>query len=256
MTVLAAEWIKLRSLRSTWVVLAIALGAVPLALLLAWWAAGLYDAAPPARRPSARVAELEDVVLIVPQLGVGVLGVLAMTSEYASGLVASTFAAVPRRWPVLAAKAAAVASCGLVVGQAVMFAAAYGTRAVIGERFQDLTPVSGKVTLLVASGVSVAVFGLLGLGLGAILRHAAAAVAILVGVLYVVPIVVARFPEPWGRRLGSLMFGGLPGQIAGADMTNSVFGALLPPWAATVALALYAGVPLLAGAWAMRLRDA
>lgn len=255
MNVLAAEWIKLRSVRSTLLILAVAVGAIGLAAAIALSAAAAYDASSPARRASARMVELEDVMIAVPQLCLGILGVLAMTSEYATGLIRMSLAVVPRRWPVLLAKSVVVGALALVVGPVVMFATAAASRAIVGSRFA-LAPISDRVPMLVVSSLSVVVFALLGLGLGAVFRHAAAAISVVVGLVYVIPMIVGNLPEPWSERLGSVMIGALPGEIAGADLTNSVYGSLLPPVVAAVVLAAYALIPLAGGALLLRTRDA
>jgi hypothetical protein len=101
----------------------------------------------------------------------------------------------------------------------------------------------------------VPVFSLLGLGLGALLRSAAGAIAILAGLVYVIPIVIGNIPEPWSERLGSLMIGALPREITGDIITTSVYGSLLSPVAAFAVLVAYAALPLLAAAWLVRRRD-
>ncbi|MFE3449266.1 ABC transporter permease [Nonomuraea sp. NPDC059194] len=252
---IAAEWLKLRSIRSSHLLLGLSLAAIPLAVAVAWSAIGMYDSATPAMRRTARIAELEEVVLIVPQLCMGIMGVLAITSEYATGLIRTSLALVPRRWPVLTAKSAVVGGLGLVVGPVVVFATYAVTAAMLDGRF-PVAPLAERWPTLVASSVTVAVFALLGLGLGAVLRSAAGAIAVLVGLVYVIPIVVGNLPEPWSERLGSVMIGALPREITGADLTSSVYGALLPPVVAGVVLALYAVAPVAAGLLLLRHRDA
>ncbi|MFD1939003.1 ABC transporter permease [Nonomuraea mangrovi] len=255
MKVLASEWLKIRSIRSSHLLVLIGLGAILLAVAVAFSAISMYDNASPAMRRSARIAELEEVVLIVPQLCMGIMGVLAITSEYATGQIRTSLALVPRRWPVLMAKSAVVGGLGLVVGPVVVFV----TYAVAKQMLEGRYPVASfaeRFPTLVTSSLTVAVFALVGLGLGTVLRSAAGSIAVLVGLVYVIPIVVGNLPEPWSERFGSLMIGALPREITGADLTSSVYGALLPPVAAGVVLALYAVVPLLAGALLLRHRDA
>ncbi|MEV4164643.1 ABC transporter permease [Nonomuraea dietziae] len=254
MNVLAAEWLKIRSIRSSHLILAISLGAILLAVAVAMSAIAMYDSAPASMRAGARIAELEEVVLIVPQLAMGIMGVLAITSEYATGLIRTSFALVPGRRPVLAAKSVVVGGLGLVVGPVVVFA----TYAVSWSMLESRYPVAGfadRLPTLVTSSLTVAVYALLGLGLGAVLRSAAGAIAILVGLVYVIPMIVGNLPEPWSERLGSVMLGALPREITGEDLTSSVYGALLSPFAAAVVLVLYAAVPLGAGLLLIRRRD-
>ncbi|MGN9838099.1 ABC transporter permease subunit [Nonomuraea sp. H19] len=257
MSVLASEWLKVRSVRSTYLILGLSLGAVLLGLALAVMAAGMYDSAPPDQRPSARIAELEEVVVILPQLCMGILGTLVMASEYVTGLIRTTLTLVPRRWPVLAAKAAIVGTLGLIIGPATVFGTYLVSRWVLGDRFSGAyaTPILDKLPLLAATSLTVPVFALLGLGLGALFRSAAGAIAIMAGLVYVIPIVIGNIPEPWSERLGSIMIGGLPRQIIGESNASSVYGSLLPPAAAAAVLAAYAALPLVAAAWLVRRRD-
>lgn len=255
MNVLASEWLKLRSVRSSRLAVGIGLGAVLLAAAVAWSAIAMYDNATPLMRSRARIAELEEVVLIVPQLSLGVMGVLAITSEYTTGLIRTSLASVPRRWPVLAAKAAVVGGVALAVGPIVVFGTFFVSRWMLAGRYPQSSLLDAWPTLTTSS-LSVAVFALLGLGLGAVLRSAAGSIAILAGLVYVIPMIVGNLPEPWSERLGSVMIGALPREITGDDLTSSVYGALLPPPVAALVFAAYAVLPLLAGAWLLRRRDA
>jgi ABC-2 type transport system permease protein len=258
MSTLTSEWLKVRSVRSTYLILGLSLGAVLLGLALAMMAAGMYDSAPPDQRPSARISDLEEVVVMVPQLCLGILGTLVMTSEYATGLIRTSLAVVPRRWPMLAAKAAVVGTLGAIVGPAAVFGAYLGSRWVLGDRFSGAyaTSLLDKLPILTATSLTVPAFALLGLGLGALLRSTAGAITVLAGLVYVVPMIIGKIPEPWSERLGSIMIGGLPRQITGDSNANSVYGSLLPPVAAAAVLIAYAALPLLAATWLLRRRDA
>jgi ABC-2 type transport system permease protein len=257
-SVLTSEWLKVRSVRSSHLILGISLGAILLGLAIAASAAVAYDNAPPDRQSIARMAGLEEVVVMVPQLCLGVLGVLAITSEYATGLIRTSLAIVPRRWPVLAAKAAVLGALGLLIGPIVVFGTYFAAQSVLGSRFAGAytSPFAEKLPLLAATSLTVAVFALLGLGLGTVLRSAAAAIGVLVGLAYVIPMIIGNIPEPWSERLGSLMIGALPSEITGDSLANSVYGALLPPALAAAVLIAYAALPLLAAAWSIRRRDA
>ncbi|TDC04995.1 ABC transporter permease [Nonomuraea longispora] len=256
--VLASEWIKLRSVRSTHLILVLGISAVLLGYALANMAAGMYDDAPPQQRLSARIADIEEVVAIVPQLCMGILGTLAITSEYATGMIRTSLTIVPRRWPMLVAKSAVVGALGLITGATAVFGTYAVTRWVLGDRFSGAyTAVfADRLPLLIAISVSVPVFALLGLGLGALMRSSAGAIAILVGLVYVIPMIIGNIPEPWSERLGSVMIGALPREITGDTITTSVYGSLLPPALAAAVLVAYAALPLLAAAWLMRRRNA
>jgi hypothetical protein len=258
MSVLASEWLKIRSVRSSHLIVGISLAGILLGLGLAWVTADMYDNAAPAQKPGARLAELEEVVLMVPQLCMGILGVLTMTSEYATGSIRTTLTVVPKRWPVMAGKSVVVSAIALFAGSAVIFGTYLVCRSLIGDRFGGIyqVPFTDKLPLLISLALTVPVFALLGVGLGAVLRSISGAIVVLVGAIYVIPIIVGNLPEPWSDLLGSVMIGALPHELTSDTTTNTVYGSLLPPAAAGAVLVAYALLPLLAGTWLLRRRDA
>ncbi|SDL90428.1 ABC transporter permease subunit [Nonomuraea jiangxiensis] len=257
MSVLAAEWLKVRSVRSTYLIVGLSLAAVLLGFAIATAAIDMYDSASPAQQAGARIADLEEVLAIVPQLCMGVLGVLTITSEYITGLIKTSLTVVPRRWPIIAAKSTIVATLGLIIGSTAVFGTYFVARWVLGDRFSGAYtgPLSDRLPLLVAISLTVPVFALLGLGLGALLRSAAGAITVIVGLVYVIPIIVGNIPEPWSERLGSVMIAALPREITGDLNVTSVYGSLLPPAAAAAVLIAYATLPPLAAIWLVRRRD-
>ena len=160
------EWIKLASLRSTWATLGITIAAAAGIAVLA--AAGT-------KSPSPDLTNSMMTGMFAGVLLAGVLGVLAVTSEYTSGTIRATLAAAPRRPLVLAAKAAVFGVTTLITGQAAAFLAFFAGRTALGHGIA--APALGQPGVLrtiVLSGASLALIGLLGLGLGAIIRHTAA----------------------------------------------------------------------------------
>jgi ABC-2 type transport system permease protein len=172
------EWIKLRSLRSTWWTFGAALaGAVAIAV-----AVGANSDDPSADVTNNVLAGVAPGLLLI-----GVLGVLTMTSEYSSGMVRATLAAVPDRRVLLAAKAAVFGGVTLAVAEATAFTAFLAGRAALPARVA--APGLGDPGVLravVLSGVGMALIGLFGLGLGALVRHSAAALAVYAGAVFVV----------------------------------------------------------------------
>lgn len=172
------EWIKLRSLRSTWWTFGAALaGAVAIAA-----AVGANSDDPSADVTNDVLAGVAPGLLLI-----GVLGVLTMTSEYSSGMVRATLAAVPDRRVLLAAKAAVFGGVTLAVAEATAFTAFLAGRAALPDR----VPAPGLgdpgvLRAIVLSGVGMALIGLFGLGLGALIRHSAAALAVYAGAVFVV----------------------------------------------------------------------
>jgi ABC-type transport system involved in multi-copper enzyme maturation permease subunit len=191
-----AEWTKLRTVRSTiWtlaltVVLGIGISALATAETRAHWATMSL-----ANRSGFDPASTSLIGVFLGQFTLGVLGVLAMSGEYGSGTIRATFSAAPRRPLALGAKAAVFGLLALVVAEVVAFASfllgqalltAPATHATLG------TP--GALRQVVGSGLYLCVIGLLGLGLATIIRHTAGAISAFVGILLVLPIIVAALP--------------------------------------------------------------
>ena len=168
-----AEWAKLTSLRSTKVTVLVTVAGT---LLVTWlssrsalhhprqWYQG-FD-------PTAQSLN----GLLVGSLAIGVLGVLAMTGEYGSGTIRSSLAAVPRRGVFMAAKVLVVGLCALVIAEVLSFASFFFGQAILsGGAPTAALNQPGVLRAIVLSGVFLALFALLGLGLGAIIRHTAGA---------------------------------------------------------------------------------
>jgi hypothetical protein len=243
------EWRKLRSVRSTWWTLAVfAAGMVGIAILV-----GLKAPAHPA--PSYDPTEDGFAGLAIGQLALGILGVLALSTEFTSGSIRSTFAAVPRRGWVLAAKAAVITTVTLVAGEVLAFASfAAGQAAAQAAMPHGLHAALGQPGVLRAvlmGGAYPALIALIGLGLAALIRHTAGAISAIVGVVFVLPLVLL----PLGEQSAVMKF--LPMLIAENSLTavkpvtNS-----LSAGAGLAMLCLYAAVALAAGGWALARRDA
>jgi len=243
------EWIKLRSLRSTWWTLVIAAaGAVGIGIAVG-------------TNTVNRAGDLTNNALagIVPSLLlIGVLGALAMTGEYSSGTIRTTLAAAPRRPLLLSAKALVFGAMALAVGEAASFISFFAGGAALrhGIAAPALTQ-PGVLRAVLLSGAGFCLVGLLGMGLGAIIRHSGAAIGAVVGGVYVIPTAVAAAAHGVGVYT--------PIIIIGNSLTTtkpepcSADGQCLHPlsaWAGLGLLGLYAAVALAAGCWLFARRDA
>ena len=251
-TVARMEWLKLRSVRSTWwTLLVFAAGMVGLAILVVahvHWAT-----------MSAADRALFDPTndsfggLIIGQLAIGVLGALAVTSEFSSGMIRATLAAVPRRPLVLAAKAAVVAAVTLVAGEILAFAALWAGEAVLRSPAPHATlGQPGVLRAVLMAGAYPALIALIGLGLGALIRHTAGAISAVVGVLFVLPLIL----ELLGTSIQNAAGRFVPMLIAENSLTavNPVPHTLSPGLGFAL-LVLYAAAALAAGGWALVRRD-
>jgi hypothetical protein len=240
------EWIKLRSLRSTWWALGLTVaGAIGIAVAVG---VNTKDAS----------ADLTNNALAGISLGlllVGVLGVLLMTGEYTSGMIRATLTAIPNRPMVLAAKAAVFGVVALAAGEAAAFIAFLAGGAALPQTIQP--PGFGQPGVLravVLGGAGYCLIGLIGLGLGAIVRHTPAAIAILVGGVYVLAQMVAAFAPAIMPYLPIAIVANSLSVVQPVEAGGQV--SFLSPLAGLGMLCLYAAVTLGAGAWLLARRDA
>lgn len=256
---LASEWLKLRSLRAMLYIIVVAAAGVLVAALLAWYAAKGWDRATPERRGEFSLGPMAELTSWGAQLCMAVLGVLAITSEYSSGMIRTSLVAVPQRRALLAAKATVVAGLALIVGLVITFVTFLVSRAIIADRPMRFytSAVSEEIPLLLALGLSVMVFALVGLGLGAVLRSSAGAIATIAVLWYILPTLTSFLPEPWRDRAASLVLMSLPRQLAGAESAGvTALDGILSPMGALAVLMAYVAAPLGGAAILISRRDA
>jgi ABC-2 type transport system permease protein len=239
------EWIKLRSLRSTWWTLAIAVaGAVAIAATVG---VNTKDA-------SADLTNNALAGISVGLLLIGVLGVLVMTGEYSSGGISATLAAIPNRPLLLAAKATVFGVVALAVGEAAAFIAFFtGGAALPGSVPGPALGQPGVLRAVLLSGVGFCLIGLIGLGLGTIIRHTPAAIAVLVGGVYVAAQAVGGFAHAVIRYVPISIVANSLSVVKPMAQDGAHF---LSPWAGLGMLSLYTAVTLGIGGWLLARRDA
>jgi len=252
-TLATAEWLKLRATRSTWWTLLIfAAGMVGLAVLILshqhWASMNAAD------RATFDPTDDGFAGLAIGQLAIGVLAVLAITSEFSSGLIRATFAAAPRRRLVLAAKTAVVGAVALVAGEILAFAAfAAGEAALRAPAPHATLAQPGVLRAVLMAGAYPALIALIGLGLGAVIRHTAGAICALVGVLFVLPLILV----PMGTSIQDSVGQFMPMIIAENSLTAVVpVPHSLSPGVGFGMLCAYAAAALAIGGWVLARRDA
>ncbi|MGE5288668.1 MAG: ABC transporter permease [Micromonosporaceae bacterium] len=187
------------------------------------------------------------------QIAVGVLGVLLVTGEYSTGLIRTTFAAVPRRLPMLWGKAVLLAAAVAAVSLPAAFAAFAGGQSILSRQHLSV-PLSqpGVTRAVIGSALYLAVVGLLGLGLGALIRNAAGGIAALFGLLYGLPLAAGFLPGSMADDVSKY----LPANAGQAVTTVQPDPAMLQPWTGFGVLCAYAAVMLAISAARMRRGDA
>jgi ABC-2 type transport system permease protein len=254
---LRAEWTKLRTVPSTGWLLAGAV-VVTVAVSAAVDAAGICTSSagchPDVTRLSLTGTDAGQAV-------VAVVAVLAVTAEYGAGTIRTTLTAVPRRAAVLAAKAAVVTGLTLAAGAVAVLGSVLAARLILPGR--GLTPAHGYPALTLAGGpgpraaagtvLYLALIALLSLGVGTMVRDSAAAIGVVLGLLYIFPILGLAASPAWQRHLQQL-----GPMTAGLEIQASTGLGHLPlgPWAGLGVLAAWAAAALLVGGLLLCRRDA
>ena len=190
--------------------------------------------------------------VLVAQLVIGVLGILVITSEHSTGLIRSTFAAVPQRNTVLAAKAAVFGLVTLVVSEAAVFVAFGVGQAILATNHTGTTLTAPGVLRAVAgSGLYLALLGLLSLAIGVIVRHSAGAVAVLFALLLVLPAMTEGLPDSLQEAINPY----LPAYAGQAIFRTSESGHLLHPWQGLALFIAYTATALIIATIVIRRRD-
>ncbi len=250
--VLRSEWVKLRSLRSTAITLAAGVVTmVALGWIFGWATNRQWDTLRPDERATFSAVDATLAGFYLAQLAIGVLGVLLVTGEYATGMVRATFGAVPQRLPVLWAKATLYAGVTYALMLAAAVVAFLGGQQLLATHGTDL---SADGALRAISGVAgyLALIGVFSVALGFIIRSTAGGVATLFGLLLVVPNLGLLLPAGW--REHTLPY--LPSN-AGASMFSAVTAdGSLSAGAGLLVLLVWVVGALVVAALLLRRRDA
>lgn len=251
------EWLKLRSLRSTsWSAVVFVLAMLGIGAALLRYYPSHWSHLSAANRAAFDPTSDCFAGMVIGQLAVGIIGVLMMTSEYSSGAIRSTLAAIPDRRLLLAAKALVLGSAALAVGLVTcLLTFAIDQYLVLGSLpsvHTTLTEAAPLRAVLMMGGYT-ALAGLLGVGIGAIVRHSAGGIAVLAGLLFVVPAILAFTPDSVQYSVGPY----LPMTIAenSLSVVKPVAHAMAP-WTGFVLLCGYAALVLAVGGWLLARRDA
>jgi ABC-2 type transport system permease protein len=254
---LHAEWTKLRTVAGTlWLLLAV------VATTVAVSAAATAAITCPSAGCNQDPTKLSLTGINLGQALVAILAVVAISSEYSTGMIRVTLAAMPRRATVLAAKAAILSGVVLAAGTIAIPVSLLAGRLILpGHGF---TPAHGYRLLSLADGPTLraaagsvlylALIALLSLGVATAMRDSATAIGVVLGLLYLFPIIAAVVADPhWKRHLQQLgpMTAGLAVQA-----TINLRSLPISPWTGLGVLAAWAAAALLAGGLLLQLRDA
>lgn len=253
--VVRSEWIKLRSVRSTFwtyaIVLVLGVGVAALVAI------NVPDSAADqmsADSKTSSVMAVSSLGLYLAQLAVAVLGVLAIAGEYSTGMIRSSFAAVPRRRPVLVAKSAVLFVTSFIVG-VVTILAGYAIAAPVlsGKGFTPDLADAGTVWSILGGGLYLGLVAVFALGIGTLLRAAAGGIAAALGILLLLPVMVdlafSFIQAGWLEKLPQYLLSSAGMALAGAPSP-------LEPWQNVAVVVAWTAVPFVLSLVVLNRRDA
>jgi ABC-type transport system involved in multi-copper enzyme maturation permease subunit len=252
--VVRSEFTKFRSVRSTYATLAAAfVAAAGLGPLQCALYASRYPNVEADEKLEFSAAHLSLNGILLAQLAIGVLGVLLISSEYKTGMIRATLAAVPQRRTVLAAKALVFTVVTLVVSEIACFIAFFAGQAFLANKGLNAhLSDPGVLRAVIGGGLYLAVLGLLALALGTAIRHSAGAIATLAGILFVLPGIVSALPRATQDAINQY----LPSNAGQQIFALRIDPHTLQPWAGLGVFCIYAAAALAAAAILLRRRDA
>jgi ABC-2 type transport system permease protein len=253
-----SEWTKLRTLRSTrYALLAGVAMTIGFAIIPAFVNASRWSSMSLSDKVGFHPLETSLIGVTVAQLAIGVLGVLVISGEYSTGMIRSTFAAVPKRLPVLWGKAGVFGLVTLVLALPSTLIAFFAAQAIlkghslnghdIALSFSD----PGVARAVTGGALYLTLVGLFGLGLGAILRSTAGGISALAGILFVLPPLMNVLPSSWNNAISPY----LPSNAGQAIMQSGHPDHTLRPWTGLGVFAAYTAVAIVIAAIQLRRRD-
>ena len=248
-----SEWTKLRSVRSTrWSLLATLVLIIGIGILACTVFESRWPHLSPAERQNFHPLRVSLAGVNFAQLAIGVLGVLVITAEYSTGMIRSTFSAVPKRLPVLWGKALVFGAVAFAVSLPAIFIVFFAGQSILSGRYIDIgISHPGVLRALFGAALFLTVMGLFGLGIGAIIRNTAGAIAALAGIVFVLPPIVGLLPSSVANSIEPY----LPSKAGDAVWTINPDPNTLAPWAGFGLFCAYAAVAIVVAAVLVRRRD-
>jgi ABC-2 type transport system permease protein len=254
---LRAEWTKLRSVRSTmWSLLLLVVLVPGFTVLLTWLTIAQWSKADATTRAQI-IADPTSTILGAgfqfSQLTICVLGVMVIASEYSTGMIRASLLAVPKRTPMLAAKAVVFAAVVFVFGEIVAFPSFFVGAAILHSHAPVSIGDPGVLRAVVGAGLYLTVLGLFALGIAAIVRHTAGAITGVIGFILVLAPLTQLLPGRVGKHIHAYMpseAGHLIGQAHQAKND------LLTPWQGFGVFCLWTAVLLAIATYLLNRRDA
>jgi ABC-2 type transport system permease protein len=252
--VIKSEWLKFRTLRSSWVLLILGIGALAgTGIALSWSTIADWSHMHPHELDHLNPLADSLVGFQLAQLFVGVLGIILIAGEYSTGMIRSSLGAVPKRLPVLWAKTLVVAVLTFVTMLPASLIAFFASQKILsGKHIQTAWTAPHVPRSVIGVALYLTVVAILGVGLGALIRNIAGAIATFVGVMLILPGIASSLSQVWADRINRF----LP-STAGQSLLS--FGSEtreMMPWNGFGLFTIYAVGTVIAAAVVLKRRDA
>ena len=240
--VVVSEWTKLRSVRSTrWALLIGAILTIGFPLLFAAVTSSRWGHMSPHERANRNPLDIALAGVNVSQLAIAVLGVLAVTAEYSTGMIRASFTAVPKRLPVLWAKLGVFSLVAFVLSLPAVVIAFFASQAILSRHhiLQISFSHPGVARSVIGGAVYLMLVGAFAMAFGAIIRSTAGGISAFAAIFFVIPPLLNVLPTSWNNAVNPY----LPSEAA-----RSIFSLTHGPHslAPGPGLALFVGYTLLA----------
>lgn len=250
--VISSEWVKLRTLRSSWITMGCAVAALALLGLLI----GIITNANWATMDRDRIAGFNPVDTSLAgvnfaQLAVAVLGVLVISGEYSTGMIRSSLGAVPRRLPVLWGKLLVFGAATLVLMEIAAFGAFWLGQAGLASHGTTISA-PGALRAVIGTGLYLTVVAMLSVALGFIIRSTAGGISAVIGLLLVLPGIMNILPQSWQTHISPY----LPSNAGAAVFTQHPDPGTLAPWTGFAVFCLYTAIAVVISAVLLNRRNA
>lgn len=202
--VVVSEWTKLRSLRSTmWSLFAAVLLTIAFPVLFAAVTSSHWGTMSASERADRHPLDIALAGVNVSQLAIAVLGVLVITGEYSTGMIRASFAAVPKRLPVLWAKTIVFGVVSFLLMLPPVLIAFFASQAILSRH--HLLQISfshpGVARSVIGGAVYLMLVGVFALGIGAIVRNTAGGIATFAAIFFVIPPLMNILPRSWNDAI-------------------------------------------------------
>jgi ABC-type transport system involved in multi-copper enzyme maturation permease subunit len=248
---LKSEFTKIRSVRSTyWNLLGMVVVTIGISALAS------YGATRNQHGPGFDPTMQSLGGLYLSQLIIAALGVLVITSEYSTKMIGTSLTAMPRRGTLIAAKAIVFGAVSFVTSLVTCFAAFFLGQAIMSSHHISTTlSQPGVLRAVVGGALFLTAVGLLGFGIGLLIRHSAGAICTAVAMLFVASILVNLLPSSWQNHVDRLLpaiAGGSIWSVVPQSSPPATFG----PWTGYAVLCAWAAVAIAGGMYLFRKRNA